>query len=322
MGGMGLFEERMSLTPSNEVWDEHLRQAMEYMYNNTLKHPDDYVWFTNWQIILKVENKAIGSAGFKNSPQEDGSVEIGYGINADYRNQGFMTEALNAMCDWVLSQPDVKSVIAETDKDNFASQQVLRKCGLYKYRESEKAFWWKTNSKLTDMNIIIRKETEKDYAETYDLIKTAFETANVKDGDEQDFAVKLRNSERYIPELGLVAEKSGKLAGHIMLTRTFVEQPDGKKFEALLLAPLSVLIEYRKQGVGSALINESFRIARTMGFKAVFLCGDPSYYGRFGFTTSVHYGIKNINSVPDQYCLAYELVPDSLNGISGTIDCV
>lgn len=58
----------------------------------------------------------------------------------------------------------------------------------------------------------------------------------------------------------------------------YVIQEDGSKFESLLIAPLSVLLEYRDQGVGSALIKESLKRGREMGYKAAFLCGDPNYY--------------------------------------------
>lgn len=110
------------------------------------------------------------------------------------------------------------------------------------------------------IKMIIRKETEKDFDRIYDLVKVAFQTAKVSNGKEQDFATELRNSGNYIPELALVAEEDGKLIGHIMLTKMYITTGDGK-FEALLIAPISVLLEYRNKGVGSELINESFRLA-------------------------------------------------------------
>lgn len=320
--GIPDLEKKMNLVPSGEVLDEHLKQAIAQMYEGVSKHPQNYLWYTNWQIILKSGNRSIGSCGFKSPPDEAGCVEIGYGINKNYRNQGFMTETLKAICNWALSQSDVKYIIAETDKDNLASQKVLQNCTMRLYRETDFSLWWKTDIKPKIESIIIRYETQKDYSEICSLIKSAFETADVKDGDEQDFAVGLRNSERYIPELAFVAEQEGKLIGHVMLTKTFVRQSTDKTFQALLVAPLSVLLEYRNRGVGSALMNEGFRIAKEMGYKAVFLCGNPDYYTRFGFVSSMHYGIKNVNGVPDQYCLACELSPAALEGISGDIDCV
>lgn len=166
----------------------------------------------------------------------------------------------------------------------------------------------------------IRPETTADYPEIYNLIRKAFKTANVKDGDEQDYAVKLRESEKYIPQLALVAELNGKLIGHIMLTHFVVTQPDNTPFEALLVAPLSVLLEYRSKGVGSALMKEAFRIATEMGFKAAFLVGDPDYYSRFGYCPTSDYNIVNANSIPDKYVMVRKLQTGALSGVSGIID--
>lgn len=167
-------------------------------------------------------------------------------------------------------------------------------------------------------NIIVRQSTTADYSTIYQLIKTAFETAEHKDGDEQDFAVNLRNGENYLPELDLVAELDGQLIGHIMFTRTFVTQPDGSRYDTLLVAPLSVLLECRSIGVGSALMKEGFRVATALGYQSAFLIGDPNYYQRFGYKLSHLYGI-NHESLPAEYVMAKELVPGALEGITGLV---
>lgn len=171
------------------------------------------------------------------------------------------------------------------------------------------------------MNFIIRKEEEKDYQEVYDLVKKAFETAEVSDGDEQDYAAQLRFSENFIPDLSLVAEYKGQLIGQIMFTKTNIVQNAKVVSEALLLSPLSVLIEYRKMRVGSALIQEGFKLARKLGFSIVFVCGDPDYYSRFGFKTISHYDIRPINDfIPIKYIMVSELFPKALDRVSGVID--
>lgn len=104
--------------------------------------------------------------------------------------------------------------------------------------------------------MIIRKETEKDFNQIYDLVKVAFLTAKVSNGKEQDFVNQLRDSGNYIPELALVAEEDGKLIGHIMLTKTYINNTN--KYEALLLAPISIVLEYRNRGIGTMLIVSSF----------------------------------------------------------------
>ena len=61
--------------------------------------------------------------------REDGIAEIGYGILEEYQGQGYATEAAQAACRWAFLHPDVRSLEAETDAGNAASQIVLEKCG-------------------------------------------------------------------------------------------------------------------------------------------------------------------------------------------------
>jgi len=166
--------------------------------------------------------------------------------------------------------------------------------------------------------LMIRQEKPSEFREIYDLVKVAFQTAKVSNGNEQNYVNQLRASGNYIPELAIVAEEDAKLVGHIMLTKTYVEMVDAK-FEGLLIAPLCVALEYRKRGIGSKLVNESFRLAKHMGYKAIFVVGSPEYYGRFGFKSSVLFGVKHVPPIPDPYVMAYELSTAALSGVAGTV---
>lgn len=165
-------------------------------------------------------------------------------------------------------------------------------------------------------NLIIRPETENDHEAVYNLIKTAFETAKVADGDEQDYMEDLRKEDSYINDLSLVAEIDGKIIGQNVLFKTYIESGKGN-VDTLLLGPICVAIEYRDKGIGSALIKESFRIAKEKGFQSVFLCGDPLYYSRFGFIKAADLDIRIRKDIPEQFVLAYELVEGSLKDVSG-----
>lgn len=170
--------------------------------------------------------------------------------------------------------------------------------------------------------MIIRQENKNDYIEIYELVKTAFETAEVKDGHEQDLVNEFRNSSKYIPELALVAEHNEKIIGYIMLTKTNVEY-EGLKFEVLYLAPVAVAKEYRNQKVGSQLIYAAMKNAHAMGFKAVFLAGNPVYYNQFGFVPTIRHGIKCNIEIPEdlfENIMVCELFPQALDGISGIVE--
>ena len=168
--------------------------------------------------------------------------------------------------------------------------------------------------------MIIRQENAEDFSRIYELVKIAFQTAEVTSGQEQELVGKLRNSANYIPELALVAEENGELLGHIMLTRTLVVDGDHKA-EVLFLGPISVVEEYRRRGIGSALMRQSLKLAGELGYEAVVLVGDPAYYHRFGFKTSADWGIRHVLDIPSEFVMACELVPDALTNVRGTFDC-
>jgi RimJ/RimL family protein N-acetyltransferase len=72
----------------------------------------------------------VGNGGFKGSPDVQGVVEIGYEIAAEYWNQGFATEAVQAMIDYAFAHPEVQAVMAHTLAEKNASNCVLQKVGM------------------------------------------------------------------------------------------------------------------------------------------------------------------------------------------------
>jgi ribosomal-protein-alanine N-acetyltransferase len=70
-------------------------------------------------------------------------VEIGYGTHEEFQNRGFMTEAVSALCAWGFKSGKVKTIIAETAKDNPASFGVVKKNNFVKYDENDEFFYWK-----------------------------------------------------------------------------------------------------------------------------------------------------------------------------------
>ena len=101
----------------------------------------------------------------------------------------------------------------------------------------------------------IRPAQAGDYSQIYSLVQTAFATAKVSDGTEQDFVLELRRRDTYRPELELVAEENGQLIGHILLTILPVQgAPQGLR--GLMVAPLCVRLEDRSRGLGGQLLQE------------------------------------------------------------------
>lgn len=168
--------------------------------------------------------------------------------------------------------------------------------------------------------MIIRQEQPADYNEVYELVKKSFATSTNE--GEWDYLNEVRKKNTFIPELSLVSENDdGKLIGQIVLYKTEITTPNNVYTE-LLLSPISVHPEFFHRGIARAMMKEAFRIAKEIGYKAVFLCGEPSFYHKFGFKPAYEFGIfhvadKNKNA---EWCMALELAPGALEGKAGTIN--
>lgn len=150
--------------------------------------------------------------------------------------------------------------------------------------------------------MIVREEKATDQSAVYSLVKAAFASAAHTNGTEHALVDALRKSEAYIPQLSLVAERDGKLVGHILFTKAAVEDT-----VVLALAPLSVLPEYQRQGVGTALVREGHRLATELGYGWSIVLGSETYYPRLGYLPADTFGIQAPFDVPRENFMARKL---------------
>ena len=160
----------------------------------------------------------------------------------------------------------------------------------------------------------IRKENKNDYNEVYNVIKKAFETAEHSDGNEQDLVVRLRKSKAFIPELSLVAVEENKIVGYILFTKIKI-----KDNIELALAPLAVLPEYQRKGIGKKLIETGHNIAKNLGYHYSIVLGSENYYSKMGYILAIQYGIKAPFQVPDENFMAIKLNDTNIE-IKGTVE--
>jgi RimJ/RimL family protein N-acetyltransferase len=83
-----------------------------------------------YQVVRSDDGVVIGDIGFHGPPDQDGVVTVGYGLAASARGQGYATEALRAVLDWALEQPEVARVEADTTHANLPSQRVMERAGM------------------------------------------------------------------------------------------------------------------------------------------------------------------------------------------------
>ncbi|WP_238652248.1 GNAT family N-acetyltransferase [Paenibacillus piscarius] len=123
--------------------DEDMRYAMRVRHTKVLQDEENYTWLTNWAVIHLEDQRLIGFLILKGAPNESGEVIVGYVLDERYRGQGYATEAMRQITAWIFNHPGAAWVIADTEKDNFASHRVLQHLGAEMYRETEDLLWWR-----------------------------------------------------------------------------------------------------------------------------------------------------------------------------------
>lgn len=94
-------------------------------------------------VSLNEQNTMIGALMIKGVSDAKGDVIVGYGINSDYQQKGYASEALNSLKDWIFSDPRVNAIFGDTDIDNIASHKVLINAGAVNFLEKNDTIWWK-----------------------------------------------------------------------------------------------------------------------------------------------------------------------------------
>jgi len=93
-----------------------------------LKDPSTNKWFVRL-VVERATREVIGSISFHEPPDPDGTLEVGLGIVAERRRQGFAREALLAMWTWAVDHPEVVTLRYSVGVTNDASLALIRSLG-------------------------------------------------------------------------------------------------------------------------------------------------------------------------------------------------
>ncbi|EJE97961.1 GNAT family N-acetyltransferase [Liquorilactobacillus mali] len=142
INNISILEKELSCSYQAEPLEGIFLNILKKQLIVTEKDARNYLYHTFWFLIRKTDRIVVGSADFKDLPNKQGEVEIGYGLGKNFEHKGYMTEAAKAMCSWALTQDNTSYVIAETEIENLASQNVLKRCGFKLYKQ-DNTCWWK-----------------------------------------------------------------------------------------------------------------------------------------------------------------------------------
>ena len=133
------FEERFGVVYRGEELDHLLSGFLKKLEKEIGDDPENYLFFTEFLIVLKENSHVIGSIDYKYVPR-NGVTEVGYGMNPAYTGHGYMTEALTAFLD-LGRKLGIRKVLADTLPDNLPSQNVLKRCG-FRFLKEDGNLWW------------------------------------------------------------------------------------------------------------------------------------------------------------------------------------
>jgi putative acetyltransferase len=161
------------------------------------------------------------------------------------------------------------------------------------------------------MDMEIRAERDADHDAVRQIVAAEFDT-----GTEADFVDTVRKERS--PVVSLVAEDSGHVVGHILLSPVLLDGDSSIKLTGLV--SLAVVPDRQGEGIGAALVHAGLDRCRELGFDGVVALGHAGYYKRFGFSPAASFGLRFSYRVPDDAFLALELEPHSLEGKGGTVN--
>ena len=157
----------------------------------------------------------------------------------------------------------------------------------------------------------IRNETSADITGIHAVNAAAFES------DAETNLVDSLRQQSVDPFLSLVAELDGRIVGHILFTP--VQVVGVSSWDAIALAPMSVLPEFQRTGIGSKLVHAGLQACRAVGHDVVFVLGHPEYYPRFGFRRMSEFGITCEFDAPDDVLMVAELRDGAIAGRTGEV---
>lgn len=174
------------------------------------------------------------------------------------------------------------------------------------------------------MNITIQSMTNEYLQPSLDLIQQVFtDYESEKEGElVRALIEEIRAKRFYLPKLEIIAvDENREIVGYANFSRFHLEG----KYEdrLLLLSPVGVKTQMQRRHISKRMIEYGFEKAKSLGFEAVIVEGNPRNYHARGFVTAADHGIlpgKSVHLPAIECLMVTELKPGALETINGTVD--
>lgn len=122
-------------------WKPHISlkdsEKILEMLSKEAKEKDSYVLKA---IVLKENDKMIGTIDARIFGDGLKDAEFGYCLNPKYWNKGYMSEALKAFIQGLHREHSVENVFGSFERENIASKRVMQKNEMYYYETVRRNF--------------------------------------------------------------------------------------------------------------------------------------------------------------------------------------
>ena len=112
------------------LWQPHESEAFTRRYLSYLQSRYRAGDFHDWAVVLRDEDKMIGTCGFTSFRLDSNSVEIGYVLNRRYWGQGIAPEAVRAILRFGFIELRLHRIEAHYMEGNDRSRRVMEKVGM------------------------------------------------------------------------------------------------------------------------------------------------------------------------------------------------
>ncbi len=135
--------------------------------------------------------------------------------------------------------------------------------------------------------------------------------------DEAELVRGLLDDPSATPRLSLLAWVNDRPVGHVLFTSVRIDDAP-QPVSAAILAPLAVVPDAQRQGVGGRLIEHGLSVLSDRGVELVFVAGHPAYYPRHGFEPAMPHGFAPPYPMPPEHQDAW-MVRALRKGLIGSI---
>ncbi len=166
--------------------------------------------------------------------------------------------------------------------------------------------------------MLIREASDSDLNDVLRVERLAFGR-----DEEAELVSALLSDPSAKPILSLLAFKGDLAVGHILFTTAHLTNNQNTTAIAIL-APLAIVPDAQKQGIGGKLIERGLQLLSQSGVDLVFVLGHPEYYPRHGFKPAGCLGLEAPYPIAHEHSDAWmvrALRPEVIGSVYGKVIC-